>query len=171
MATAQASAAGHAATTPRLPATAPPAGPHPAGPTHRCSEQRRSGRASGRCALRRDRLQIKNAKTLPKISQGHRRQAGNEDPACLHPRFQSHLIIKTKERCSMSFVIWLRSVAALKARWVTEWVRKVELRTRRELKATVHLSCPSDMLNHNKLRHTSPWDESTTTQKYSVSQD
>lgn len=58
MATAQASAAGHAATTPRLPATAPPARPHPAGPTHPCSVPRRSGRASGRCALRRDRLQV-----------------------------------------------------------------------------------------------------------------
>lgn len=58
MATAQASAAGHAATTPRLPATAPPAQPHPAGPTHPCSVPRRSGRASGRCALRKDRLQV-----------------------------------------------------------------------------------------------------------------
>ncbi|XP_031228075.1 uncharacterized protein LOC116091140 isoform X2 [Mastomys coucha] len=47
--------------------------------------------------LRLGNAAIKNAKTLPKISQGHRRQAGNEDPACLHPRFQSHLIIKTKE--------------------------------------------------------------------------
>lgn len=65
MATAQASAAGHAATTPRLPATAPPAGPHPAGPTHRCSEQRRSGRASGRCALRRDRLQVSGCELRP----------------------------------------------------------------------------------------------------------
>lgn len=65
MATAQASAAGHAATTPRLPADAPPARPHPAGPTHPCSAPRRSGRASGRCALRRDRLQVSGCERRP----------------------------------------------------------------------------------------------------------
>ena len=147
------------------------------GPTHPCSAPRRSGRALGRCALRRDKTAgwiqkfrswilpsgplglrnctlgvhtlekahtsslldsriknqptntlktyvfilwrhplIKNAKTLPKISQGHRRQAGNEDPACNHLRLKSHLIIKTKEVHSY---LWLNFCFSRIGLWLT----------------------------------------------------
>ena len=81
-ATAQASASGHAGPPPPRPGPLPPgrAGrprtapqPHPAGPpTHPCNAPRRSGRASGRCALRRQTGAVSGCARQP----GHSEAAG-----------------------------------------------------------------------------------------------